>query len=257
MNVGANRQLSGEYGGRYITSATGAVYGNFTKIHAVSASTITITSSNITDASSVTLAQGQEFNGRVSALSVSSGAIIAYNARSTSNSFYATTNKASFVSTDYLDWSVFGASGTIVPVASVGASNLGNNCTVSTLYYNSLYRMTQGVNWTGNFTNGDALIYSWGSTEINLSFARLVGSAGCQIQSGTLGTYYARMEAYDSFGSIVGVCTGSGISTTAGDGSALFLGCVNSTQCIKRIDMFLLSPTPKLGKFSVNRVLLA
>jgi hypothetical protein len=255
MNVGANRQLSGEYGGRYMTSSTGVVYGNFTKIHAVSASTISITSSNITDATSVTLAQGQEFNGRVSALSVSSGAIIAYNATATSTSYTTTTNKAAFVSTDYLDWSAFGVNGTIVQPGQSANSNLGNK--VTNISPEEILRVTQGITWSGNFTNLDELVYSFGQLNISVQFSRKVNSVGFQVQSSDIGTYYAGFEAYDDADILVGSVSSSGTSDRTGSGLAMFLGIVNSNQCIKKVVIHLNPPTTRLNRFAINRLLLA
>jgi len=255
MNVGANRQLSGEYGGRYITSATGVVYGNFVKLHAVSASTISITSSNITDASSVTLAQGQEFNGRVSALSVSSGAVIAYNASATSTSYTTTTNKAAFVSTDYLDWSAFGPQSSFIQFGQIAFSNLGKKAI--NISPDVLLRIKQGESWFGNFTPGDEGAYSYTQPSIIIEFPQKVYSAGLQIQSSALTTYYAGFEAYDDADIMVGTVSGSGVSNRNADGSALFIGIQTSNKCIRKIDIHLNLPTLKIEKFSVNRILLA
>ena len=53
MNVGANRQLAGEYGGRYIDASAGTVTGNWMEIHAVAPTILGAVSSNITNFPSV------------------------------------------------------------------------------------------------------------------------------------------------------------------------------------------------------------
>lgn len=83
MNVGANLQLSGEYGGKYITSASGTVTGNWYQIEAIGATVLGATTSNIVDLpSSVSLAAGQTLNGVFTAITVTSGAVIALNRKS-------------------------------------------------------------------------------------------------------------------------------------------------------------------------------
>jgi hypothetical protein len=83
MNVGANLQLSGEYGGRYLTSASGTVQGNWYQLEAVGATVLGAITSNIVDLpSGVNLAAGQTLNGVFTSVAVTSGAVIALNRRS-------------------------------------------------------------------------------------------------------------------------------------------------------------------------------
>lgn len=79
MNVGANRQLSGEYGGNYITSASGTVTGDFFEIEAYGATVLGAVSSNIISLpSGINLAAGQSLKGVFSSIAVTSGAVVAY-----------------------------------------------------------------------------------------------------------------------------------------------------------------------------------
>jgi hypothetical protein len=80
MNVGANRQLAGEFGGRYITASDGTVDGNWMEIHAVSSTILSGCTSNITGlGSGVTIQAGDSISGVFTSLAVSSGALVAYN----------------------------------------------------------------------------------------------------------------------------------------------------------------------------------
>lgn len=80
MNVGANRQLAGEYGGRYIDASAGTVSGNWMEIHAVSTSILSGCTSNITGlGAGVTIQAGDSISGVFTSLALSSGALIAYN----------------------------------------------------------------------------------------------------------------------------------------------------------------------------------
>lgn len=80
MNVGSNRQLAGEHGGRYIDASAGTVTGNFMEIHAVATSILSGCTSNITGlGSGVTIQAGDSISGVFTSIALSSGAIIAYN----------------------------------------------------------------------------------------------------------------------------------------------------------------------------------
>jgi hypothetical protein len=79
MNVGANRQLAGEYGGIANTD-TSAVTGNFQRIQCVTACTFSAVSSNITNfPTSVSIAAGTEIPGVFTSVAASAGTFIAYN----------------------------------------------------------------------------------------------------------------------------------------------------------------------------------
>jgi hypothetical protein len=80
MNVGSNRQLAGEYGGTYISSASGTVTGNWQTIHALEITILGATTSNITNfPAGVTLQAGDELPGVWTSITVSNGSIVAYN----------------------------------------------------------------------------------------------------------------------------------------------------------------------------------
>ena len=145
-----------------------------------------------------------------------------------------------------------GPSGTIVASGSSATTSSGTSVTFTAS--TSLYRMEQGGNWSGNFSPGDDLLYSWGNTSITIDPRDLVQGAGLQIQSGSIGTYYAQLSAIDSSGNTLGSVTGTGTSTTAGDGSALYLGLTSNAYDIDKLVVQLLSPTPKLGKFSIGNI---
>lgn len=145
-----------------------------------------------------------------------------------------------------------GSSGTIIASGSTATTSSGTSVTFTST--TSLFSMEQGVNWSGNFSYGDDLLYSWGNTSITIDPSQLVQGAGLQIQSSSLGTYYAQLSAVDSSGITLGSVTGTGSSTTAGDGSALYLGLLSNAYDIDKLVVQLLSPTPKLGKFSIGNI---
>ena len=75
--------LQGQGGGQVITSASGAVTGNFRWIQVVTDTVLSVlTSSNITNASglqTITIPAGLGLGGRFTAVTVTSGVVIAYN----------------------------------------------------------------------------------------------------------------------------------------------------------------------------------
>lgn len=80
MNIGSNRQLSGEYGGTYIDSTSGTVTGNWMEIHANQAAILGAVSSNISGLSAgFTMIAGDSINGVFTSIAVASGSVIAYN----------------------------------------------------------------------------------------------------------------------------------------------------------------------------------
>jgi hypothetical protein len=80
MNVGSNRQIAGEHGGRYIDAAAGTVTGNWFELQAVPTTILGAITGNIVNLpAGITLQAGTSINGVFTSVAVSSGAVIAYN----------------------------------------------------------------------------------------------------------------------------------------------------------------------------------
>jgi hypothetical protein len=83
MSSPVSYDLQGQGGGQVITSASGAVTGNFRWIQVVTDTVLSVlTSSNITNASglqTITIPAGLGLGGRFTAVTVTSGVVIAYN----------------------------------------------------------------------------------------------------------------------------------------------------------------------------------
>lgn len=249
MNVGANRQLAAGRGARYIDNTYGKIFGDFCFITAVSAATLTVSGSNITNATSVTLAQGQTIRGRYSELTVSSGAVICYNSKP--EAYGGIYTAANFPYDDYLDMGQFGPPSTIIYSGTTVSSNLGKSISISVPI--PAYTLKQGTNFFGCFTPDENLIYSFGNTVIGFNFASPVRGFGFAIQSGTIGPYAANCTFKDASNNPIATAFGFGISTTKADGSALFLGYESSTQNVSKVSIEL-TATSKLGKFCVGKL---
>lgn len=251
MNVGANRQLAAGRGARYIDNTYGKIFGDFCFITAVSAATLTVSGSNITGATSVTLAQGQTIRGRYSELTVSSGAVICYNSKP--EAYGGVYTAANFPYDDYLDMIQFGAGafGAIVSSGKTVSSNLGKSISISSS--SDTYRFKQGGQWFGCFFTNENVIYSWNNTEIGFNFASPVSGFGFAIQSEILGPYAANYTFKDASSNPIATAFGFGFSTTKADGSALFLGYESSTQNVSKVSIRLTGDS-NLGKFAVGKI---
>jgi hypothetical protein len=252
MNVGANRQLAAEHGARYLDNTYGKILGDFCFITAVSAATISVSGGNITDATSVTLAQGQTIRGRYTEVSASSGAVVCYYSRyPVSGGIYTA---STFPADDFLLQSQFGPNNTTVPSGTSVSSSLGK--TISAVATTSMLTRVQGSSagqWNGNFTIGEALLYSFGNTEMSFSFASPVRGVGFQIQSSAIGQFAANYKFKDSSSNPIATMYGFGFSNRKSDGSALFLGYESSTQNISSVSIDL-SEVVKLNKFAVGKL---
>ncbi len=86
-------------------------------------------------------------------------------------------------------------------------------------------RRDQGNGWSGNFTPGDHLIWNEGNQGvIRLVFNTPVSDPGANIQADFFGSFLGTITAYDLSFNVLGTSTLPGVSNSAGDGSAIFLG---------------------------------
>ena len=84
MSSPVSYDLQGQGGGQVVTSASGVVTGDFRWLQVVNDTVLSVlTSSNVTNASAlqaITIPAGVGIGGRFSAITVTSGVIVAYNA---------------------------------------------------------------------------------------------------------------------------------------------------------------------------------
>jgi hypothetical protein len=106
--------------------------------------------------------------------------------------------------------------------------------TGSTIGTQNMERLDQGSGWAGNFTPGDHLVWNEGgqgqtNIDIGILFNSGVFGGGAQIQADFFGAFVATLTAYDTVGNVIGVVSMNGNSTSAGDGSAIFIGFQSSS----------------------------
>jgi len=135
---------------------------------------------------------------------------------------------------DTVDWGQLGPAFTLLTTAenwtSTGAQFTGLvGITGSLIGTQNFERVDQGNGWNGNFLPGDHLLWNeggFGQTGIDfgVQFNNLSAGGGAQIQSDFFGPFTATLTAFDSGGNVIGTTVMNGNSTSAGDGSAIFIG---------------------------------
>jgi hypothetical protein len=164
------------------------------------------------------------------------------------------TTLAALSSNDSVSWGQLGlAFTTVSSPASVTSAN-GLSMTVSD--GGTLERRDQGSGWAGNFTNFDQLLWNQDNgnpiTVVDLSAP--IGGAGAQIQSDVYGSFTATISAYNG-STLLGSFTENGVSTGAGDGSAIFIGLVDTSAEITSVG-FSVSDANGLNNFAIDTLYL-
>lgn len=153
--------------------------------------------------------------------------------------------------TDHYDWTTnFGAVGNPIINGSTATSVGGINATVNFATGGNGERVDQGNGWSGNFTTGDEL--AWTSPNANgpltFTFATPITGVGAQIQADFFGAFTAQI--CDQSGNCF---SEAGNSTSAGDGSAIFIGLANDPG-ITSATFSLLSCVNACGDFAINQM---
>jgi hypothetical protein len=145
---------------------------------------------------------------------------------------------------DTLDWGQFGAPYTLLttPENWTSTSTLYTGqvgITGSPLGTQNFERRDQGNGWGGNFFPGEHLIWNEGSQsqtgiDIGVLFNQSVYGGGAQIQADYYGPFTATLTAYkccdvSNLANLLGTVIMNGNSTSAGDGSAIFIGFLSNT----------------------------
>ncbi len=125
-----------------------------------------------------------------------------------------------------VDWSQLGAAGAVIPHFFVGSGSNGDAVTgaFATPNTNKGLVVVQGTNWNGNFNSGDYGVWTQNHGPLGLSF--FIGGynfAGAYFQQNTFGAFTAKLDFYNG-ATLLGSVTENGNSTSAGDGSAIFIG---------------------------------
>jgi hypothetical protein len=162
--------------------------------------------------------------------------------------------RGSFPDNNYVDWSQFGPAFTPVPSGSVATAGFfGTTVTVANGLSTNMQRLNDAPSqgWSGNFSLGDALLYSLGNTEIILDFSRDIWGGGAQVQRNARGNFIGSLEAYDAGLNFLGAVGLAGNSASGRDNSAIFLNLFSTDNHIRRL-VFSVDNTN--SSFAMNQV---
>jgi hypothetical protein len=140
---------------------------------------------------------------------------------------------------DTVDWGQLGPAFTPLTTpenwTSTGALYTGQvGITGSLIGTQNFERLDQGNGWSGNFLPGDHLLWNEGAylqtgIDIGVLFNNFSFGGGAQIQADFFGPFTATLTAFDGLGNLIGTTVLAGNSTSAGDGSAIFIGFQSSS----------------------------
>jgi hypothetical protein len=147
------------------------------------------------------------------------------------------TNRGDLGGTDFIDWSIVGAANSVHANPFMVLTNGGQLVQVSKSSPGSFERRDQSTGgWAGNFNSGDALIWTRDETgPLVLDFINPIAGAGAQIQRDQYGLFTGTIEAFDSLGISLGSFSIGGLSSSAEDNSAIFIGVLNDVANIKKL----------------------
>jgi hypothetical protein len=129
---------------------------------------------------------------------------------------------------DEIDWGDNYAGGSVAS-GSGWTSFDGATGTVVNTSGATMYQLTQGASWNGNFDGGEQLLWN-GNYETNpvdgtqLFFNTPVNSVAFGLEANFHGTFTGQLELLNQFDSVIAILILGGTSSAAGDGSELFMG---------------------------------
>jgi hypothetical protein len=137
------------------------------------------------------------------------------------------TDRSALGADDSASWASLGSPGAHISTPAFVTSGAGVTIGVSTPA-GEVFRHDQGVDWSGNFSPGAALVFDQNEGGwLQVRFSRPVLGIGAQIQENLLRSFTAMLSVFSPDDVLLGSFAVAGQSTAAGDGSALFLGVLS------------------------------
>jgi hypothetical protein len=168
------------------------------------------------------------------------------------------TSAATLAPNDSIDWGQLGPDSTSLPSSTSVTTAGGLGATVTTDDPSGLVRVDEGLSWIGNFTNGDHLITNnqFAFAPLTIDFASPISGAGAQIQLDSSGPFTATIEAFSGTISL-GTFTEDGNSTSLEDGSAIFIGVLDTVPAITSLVFGIDNPPAFQGDFAIDSLLIS
>lgn len=160
---------------------------------------------------------------------------------------------------DTINWSQLGGDGTSVPNGFTATSSPNSIIATGTFAGGGPGQiLIQGVDWIGNFGNGQSILWTNSPGQGPLSFAFSGGNGnglstvGMQIQADFDGAFTAVIQAFGTSG-LLGSFSEAGVGNANGDDSAIYLGILDTTAAnITSITISLSNCTQDCADFGVN-----
>lgn len=163
------------------------------------------------------------------------------------------TDRATLAGNDFFDWSAAGPISVEISNPFSIASNSGL-LTATVQSATTFLVLFQPAFWNGNFAPGDYVLFTQfaPADHIEIWFSSPVSGVGTQVQAFFFGDFTATLEVFDASNVLTGTFSLPGISDSAGDGSAIFLGAFDPAG-IGHVEYSVLSPTGR-NEFAINRL---
>lgn len=167
-------------------------------------------------------------------------------------------SRAALGGNDFIDWGTVGPETGVVSPPIAVSSNGGLNAIVSHPFADPFQLFVQGgpfvegTKWPGNFASGDKLLYTFTGI-VTIAFSVPVSGAGAQLQTGdVLGLAFSvTLETFDSSNNLLASFGQDGLSSSAADNSAVFLGVLNDAANIDHVTYTLVSG---IGGLALNQL---
>jgi hypothetical protein len=153
---------------------------------------------------------------------------------------------------DFYDWGTLGPPFTVVADPFNIASNSGGVIATVNNPSGAIERRNQNTGWSGNFAPGDELLWTQDSPgPLSIGFNVPVFGVGAQIQRDTFGAFTATIRVFDPLNILIATFNLAGMSNSNGDNSAIFLGVLDTSPSIGRIEYLVDNGTED---FAINQL---
>ncbi|MDP9127351.1 MAG: hypothetical protein M3N08_03690 [Pseudomonadota bacterium] len=151
------------------------------------------------------------------------------------------TSSGALSTIDTYSWDQLGADSVLLSSPQAILSAAGASASLSSAG-GTLTPRTQGSSWNGNFAPNARVLWDAGvGPDYTFTLTAPVSGFGAQIEQDNFGAFTAKVTAFDSANNVLGSFTEDGISTNAGDNSAIFIGLKDAVADISKFQFLLTS----------------
>ncbi len=146
--------------------------------------------------------------------------------------------RAGLGANDLVQWGTAADDAATFPASPYTRTSTGGVDVTANLTGGFAIYVQNGAAFTGNFAPGEILLDSFfADGPISISFATPVRGVGFNIQHLVTDVFTGQIDFYGAGNTLFGTVSRNGVSSTANDGSAIFLGGTSSLRDIVRIDV--------------------